>query len=80
MESTGPAGNFFYNLSIMAKIWLSSGGSGITPFMSMIREVTDRLLDRKIHLLYGCRSKQEAVFHEELRNGLLIIQTLLMIW
>jgi len=69
LESTGPAGNFFYNpLNHGKDLVFLAGGSGITPFMSMIREVTDRLLDRKIHLLYGCRSKQEAIFHEELRE------------
>lgn len=69
LESTGPAGNFYYNpLNHGKDLVFLAGGSGITPFMSMIREVTDRLLDRKIHLLYGCRSKQEAIFHEELLN------------
>lgn len=67
LESTGPAGHFYYNPLIHGKdLVFLAGGSGITPFMSMIREVTDRLLDRKIHLFYGCRSQQEAIFHEEL--------------
>ena len=34
----------------------------------MIREVTDRGLNRKIHLIYGCRTPDEAIFHEELLN------------
>jgi ferredoxin-NADP reductase len=67
LQSTGPAGQFYYNPLIHGKdLVFLAGGSGVTPFMSMIREVTDRMLDRKIHLLYGCRSPQEAIFHQEL--------------
>ncbi len=67
LESTGPAGHFYYNpLNHGKDLVFLAGGTGITPFMSMIREVTDRVLDRKIHLFYGSRSQQEAIFHEEL--------------
>ncbi|HQA07855.1 MAG TPA: FAD-binding oxidoreductase [Syntrophomonadaceae bacterium] len=70
LETTGPAGQFYYNPLIHGKdLVFLAGGSGITPFMSMIREVTDRLLlDRKIHLIYGSRSPQEAIFHKELMS------------
>ncbi|MGB4702420.1 MAG: FAD-binding oxidoreductase [Syntrophomonadaceae bacterium] len=67
LESTGPAGQFYYNPLIHGKdLVFLAGGSGITPFMSMIREATDRMLDRKIHLIYGCRTPQDAIFHNEL--------------
>lgn len=69
LESTGPAGHFYYNpLHHGQDLVFLAGGSGITPFMSMIRETTDRNLARNIHLLYGCRSPREAIFHEELLN------------
>ena len=68
LESTGPAGHLYYNPLFHGQdLVFLAGGSGITPFASMIREVTDRGLDRKIHLLYGCRQPEEAVFHEELQ-------------
>ena len=67
LTSTGPAGHLYYNPLIHGKnLVFIAGGSGITPFMSMIREATDRSVDRQIHLLYGCRTPQEAIFHEEL--------------
>jgi glycine betaine catabolism B len=67
LSSTGPAGHLYYNPLFHGKnLVFLAGGSGITPFMSMIREATDRGVDRKIHLLYGCRTPQEAIFHEEL--------------
>ena len=43
-----------------------AGGSGITPFMSMVREIVERGLDREIFLFYGNRTLAEAVFHDQL--------------
>jgi Na+-transporting NADH:ubiquinone oxidoreductase subunit NqrF len=47
---------------------LLAGGSGITPFMSMIREVVECGLDREIFLFYGNRNLQEAIFHNTLQD------------
>jgi ferredoxin-NADP reductase len=67
LASTGPAGHFYYNPLFHGKrLVFMAGGSGITPFMSMIREVTDRGHNVQIHLLYGCCTPEEAIFHEEL--------------
>lgn len=66
LESTGPAGHLYYNPLFHGRdLVFLAGGSGITPLASMIREVTDRDLDRRIHLFYGCRKPEEAIFHEE---------------
>ena len=68
-ESTAPAGNFYHNPLFHGNdLVFLAGGSGITPFMSMIREVTDRGLARKIHLLYGSRSPDDIIFREELED------------
>lgn len=67
LESSGPAGNFYYNPLFHGKNQLLlAGGSGITPFMSMIREITDAGLDRTIHLVYGNRFSNDIIFHSEL--------------
>lgn len=67
LESSGPAGNFAHNpLFHGDKLVFLAGGSGITPFMSMIREVTDRGLARRIHLIYGCQALDDVIFGEEL--------------
>jgi len=69
LESTGPAGNFYYNpLFHGDDLVFLAGGSGITPFMSMIREVTDKNLNRHIHLIYGCDSPDDVIFKEELNK------------
>jgi ferredoxin-NADP reductase len=67
LTSTGPAGHFYYNpLCHGKRLVFMAGGSGITPFISMIREMTDRGLDLQIHLLYGSRTPEESIFQEEL--------------
>jgi glycine betaine catabolism B len=47
------------------KIALLGGGIGITPFMSICRNVTDKGLNSKIVLFYGCRTPTDIVFKEE---------------
>jgi|MudIll2142460700_1097286.scaffolds.fasta_scaffold77041_2 ferredoxin-NADP reductase len=69
LESTGPSGNFYYNPLFHGNdLVFLAGGSGITPFMSMIREVTDRGLPRRIHLIYGSRKPDDMIFGEELQE------------
>lgn len=67
--STAPAGDFYHNpLFHGDDLVFIAGGSGITPFMSMIREVTDRGLDRTIQLVYGSRREDDILFDAELRQ------------
>ncbi len=67
--STGPAGQFVYNPMFHEReLVFMAGGSGITPFMSMIREVTDRGLDRNITLVYGSRVEEDIIFKTELEE------------
>lgn len=69
LESSGPAGNFTYNPLFHGRdLVFLAGGSGITPFMSMIREVADRGLKRNIQLVYGSRSPDDVIFGEELAS------------
>jgi len=67
LESSGPAGNFYHNpLFHDRNMVFLAGGSGITPFMSMIREAVECGLDRSLYLLYGNKAPDEAIFHDEL--------------
>lgn len=68
-ESTSPAGEFHYNPVFHGKnLVFLAGGSGITPFMSMIHDVLDSGLDRNISLIYGSRTEKTAIFLEELKD------------
>ena len=66
-ESSGPEGNFHFNPIVHDNtIVCLAGGSGITPFMSMIREIVECGLNRTVYLFYGNRSFDDIIFHDEL--------------
>ena len=68
-QSSGPCGNFYHNpLFHDKKMVLIAGGAGVTPFMSMIREITQCGLDRYVYLFFGNRTLLEAPFHDELTS------------
>jgi len=64
---SGPQGNFYFNPLVHGSTMICiAGGSGITPFMSMIREIIERGLSRKVILYYGNTSSDDIIFHEAL--------------
>jgi len=68
-ETTGPAGQFYYEpLTDGKNLVFLAGGSGITPFMSMIREVVEKGLDLNIWLIYGSRVPDDVIFGKELEK------------
>jgi len=68
-ESSSPSGYFNYNPLFHGNdLVFLAGGSGITPFRSMIREVTDCGLNRRIHLIYGSRDEGDIIYREELNK------------
>ena len=66
-ESTGPDGHFHEDdITDREELVLLAGGSGITPFMSMIRDHVHRGFSKRVHLLYGCRDPEDVIFGREL--------------
>jgi glycine betaine catabolism B len=47
------------------KIALLAGGIGITPFISMCRNATDKGLSSNITLFYGCKTENDIAFKKE---------------
>ena len=69
LEAASPSGNFQFNpLFHSPDMVCLAGGSGVTPFMSMIREIAEAGLDRRLTLLYGNRSGDDIIFTEELEG------------
>jgi ferredoxin-NADP reductase len=69
LTSTSPAGNFCYNPLFHGQdLVFIAGGSGITPFMSMIREVADCGKEQRIHLIYGSRTPSDIIFKADLED------------
>jgi ferredoxin-NADP reductase len=69
-ETTGPAGSFYHEPLIDGDdLVFLAGGSGITPFMSILRDTLARgtaSSPRQIHLLYGSRVPEDVIFGDEL--------------
>ncbi|MDR0879365.1 MAG: FAD-dependent oxidoreductase [Clostridioides sp.] len=64
LTTSAPAGNFYQINAVHGnKLCFIAGGSGITPFISMLRSDIDTLtLDKEITLIYGCAKKDELIF------------------
>jgi len=60
----GPYGQFTFE-GEYPKIALLGGGIGITPFISYVKNATDKALDSKIVLFYSCSTPKDIVFREE---------------
>jgi ferredoxin-NADP reductase len=50
------------------KIALLAGGIGVTPFISICKNATDKHLNSQIALFYGCRSEADIAFRKELEG------------
>lgn len=69
LESTGPAGHFYHEPLIDGDdLVFLAGGSGITPFVSMIRDAVQHHRPIKMHLLYGSRVPEDVIYGKELEE------------
>jgi ferredoxin-NADP reductase len=70
LETSGPAGSFYHEPLIDGDdLVFLAGGSGVTPFMSIIRDAVRRAgatPSLQIHLLYGSRKPDDVIFGDEL--------------
>lgn len=67
LETTGPAGSFYHEPLIDGEeLVFLAGGSGITPFVSIIRDALQRADSLEMYLLYGCRVPDDIIYGEEL--------------
>ncbi len=66
-ESTGPNGSFHYEpLTDTDELVFLAGGSGITPFASIIRDAVAKGSPLRLHLLYGSRLPDDIILKDEL--------------
>jgi len=67
-EVTEPLGNLYYNPLFHGKnLVFIAGGCGITPFISMIRDITEKALAVNLILIYGCVTERDILFADELK-------------
>lgn len=69
-ETSGPGGHFHHEPLIDGDdLVFIAGGSGITPFISMLRhEESTKSSTKKIRLFYGSRSDDDVIFEKELER------------
>ncbi len=70
LTSSGPAGHFYRIDAVHGKrLVFIAGGSGITPFMSMLQTDFDKLSrSNQIDLIYGCANQKDILFESKLRK------------
>ena len=68
VEVSGPAGRFTFDPSAEKSVLLIAGGVGITPVMSILRELTDKSWPGTIDLVFSVRTPSEVIFADELKS------------
>ncbi|AQR97489.1 MULTISPECIES: FAD-binding oxidoreductase [Clostridium] len=69
ISSTSPDGHFYHHPIHGNDIVFIAGGSGITPFMSMVQTYYEKYdTTKNIELIYGCANKDDIIFELELRK------------
>jgi ferredoxin-NADP reductase len=67
VEATGPHGEFYHEpIRDGRELIAIAGGSGITPFLSMARQIVHDPSDTRLTVLYGIRKPADALFADEL--------------
>ena len=67
ITASAPQGFFYYeDLRDSRHVVGLAGGSGITPFLSMARALSDGIEDFELTLLYGSRKEEDILFRGEL--------------
>jgi ferredoxin-NADP reductase len=66
IRTLGPQGDFSCALHPSAKYLFLSGGSGITPLMSMARALDDTLSEQDVVFVHNARTSADIIFRTEL--------------
>mgnify|MGYP001825290606 FL=1 len=69
VETTGPKGKFYHEPLIDGgDLVFLAGGSGITPFMSILKHMLEKSQTEppNMHLLYGSRTPEDVIFGQQL--------------
>ncbi|MEO6489003.1 MAG: FAD-binding oxidoreductase [Ferruginibacter sp.] len=65
----GPQGVFILKEPMDTDIFMICTGTGIAPFRSMVNHIKNHSIPHKhIYLVFGCRTKDTLLYHEELKQ------------
>ncbi|HEV2328184.1 MAG TPA: ferric reductase-like transmembrane domain-containing protein [Verrucomicrobiae bacterium] len=65
---SAPAGRFVFDKTKADSIVLIAGGVGITPLMSILRDLTDRNWNGGIFFIYSAKTESDIIFRKELAD------------
>jgi ferredoxin-NADP reductase len=68
IDVSAPAGRFSFKDHEADSVLLIAGGVGITPVMSILRDLTDRAWGGAIDLLFTVRTMEDIIFRDELKT------------
>ncbi len=68
LQLAAPSGKFTFTAATARSVALIAGGVGITPLMSILRSLADRMWDGQIHLLYANKTERDIIFKTELAD------------
>lgn len=74
-----PYGVFSYTRHDAPSLVFIAGGIGITPFMSMLRDMCARGIQRKVLLIWGNKTERDIPFRQELEEMAAKLQSLRVI-
>lgn len=67
LKFRGPQGVFTLKEPLDKDLFLICTGTGVAPFRSMIHDIKNRQISHKnIYLVYGCRTKNDLLYFDEL--------------
>jgi ferredoxin-NADP reductase len=70
LEVKGPLGGYFvWRAGNAGPVQLIAGGSGVVPLVAIARAATDAQTAESVRLLYSVRSKEDAIYRDELTAG-----------
>ncbi len=72
----GPYGSFSFLDHDAPNLVFIAGGIGITPFMSMLRYMVDKKLERNVLLKWGNKTEKDIAFRDELEKIAAVMPTL----
>ncbi|MBN2555255.1 MAG: FAD-dependent oxidoreductase [Anaerolineales bacterium] len=61
----GPFGQFSYVIHDAENLAFIAGGIGVTPFISMLRDLSDRGFGRNVRLIWGNKHERDIVYRDE---------------
>lgn len=66
---SGPMGNFYHNPLFHGNdLVFLAGGSGIAPARSILKNIIDKNLPQKLHIIYSNSYEHDVIFAEEIRE------------